>query len=690
MYCGDETGAVVMDVGHWSSRFGYGGEDFPKLDMPTHVGVLDQRQPWMKEMERRMGNTQSAGNALSSWKRDHKSDSNTEYFLGEESLSRHRPGMSVVSPLEDGMVRDWDLMEAVWSYGLDKIHADPTEHPILYSEPVITVPSQREKSMEIFFESLGAPAVFPVKSGTLHAFSVGRPTALVVDVGSAHTRVCPVYDGYCLETGMLQSFVGGFVLSQYMQIQMKRSLERGELSVEGANGNKTTPSNLQDLLAPTMDVSADVRQSANTIYNNGSKEFPSEWFSVLCGGGTVSRLHHGPHTVKSGDPASQLRIRERLVDNFGTTMSFQTYKQLRVAEDIKRAVCRVTLSHYTGVDRKPSEGGKGASSEQNKSRKEEEDEDMEGEGSSEEQSEDSEEDSDSESTGSSDDEEKQITYDLPFQRGRLSLAHEAKLVGELLFDPSPARPMDWQTSNAVAQEMRRSRSQQAPSSGSSGAQNQAQQSSGKESSQQNPASSSRSGAQGEQNVSEDANMGKALKSSIRARVARAIAAGESPMCVEDDMDLGIDFCRAAAVVNDSLTPSERVSARQALRNHGRIPREYTSPTRTSMFPDPLQDIVHRSLMYSDPDIRKTLVNNIILVGGGSRANGLKERLYKELDQNLPSAYKPRVLTPGPLAQQYSAWIGGSILSTLGTFQQMWISKQEFEEEGPNILNRRSL
>ena len=39
MVSADETGAVVMDVGHWSSRFGYGGEDFPKADFPT-VRVL--------------------------------------------------------------------------------------------------------------------------------------------------------------------------------------------------------------------------------------------------------------------------------------------------------------------------------------------------------------------------------------------------------------------------------------------------------------------------------------------------------------------------------------------------------------------------------------------------------------------------------------------------------------------------
>ena len=116
------------------------------------------------------------------------------------------------------------------------------------------------------------------------------------------------------------------------------------------------------------------------------------------------------------------------------------------------------------------------------------------------------------------------------------------------------------------------------------------------------------------------------------------------------MDLGIDFCHAAAVVNGSLTPSERVSARQALRKHGRIPRDYTSPTRTSMFPEPLHDMVYRSLNYCDPDIRKTLVNNIVLVGGGSRASGLKERLYKELDQYLPN------VSIVPIVTRFSCWL----------------------------------
>ena len=34
------------------------------------------------------------------------------------------------------------------------------------------------------------------------------------------------------------------------------------------------------------------------------------------------------------------------------------------------------------------------------------------------------------------------------------------------------------------------------------------------------------------------------------------------------------------------------------------------------------------------------------------------------------------------------WIGGSILSSLSTFQQMWISKQEYDESGPSIVHRK--
>ncbi|KAF9107302.1 hypothetical protein BGX27_008787 [Mortierella sp. AM989] len=41
----------------------------------------------------------------------------------------------------------------------------------------------------------------------------------------------------------------------------------------------------------------------------------------------------------------------------------------------------------------------------------------------------------------------------------------------------------------------------------------------------------------------------------------------------------------------------------------------------------------------------------------------------------------------PPERKYSVWIGGSILASLSTFQQMWISKMEYDESGPSIVHR---
>jgi actin-related protein len=42
----------------------------------------------------------------------------------------------------------------------------------------------------------------------------------------------------------------------------------------------------------------------------------------------------------------------------------------------------------------------------------------------------------------------------------------------------------------------------------------------------------------------------------------------------------------------------------------------------------------------------------------------------------------------PPERKYSVWIGGSILSSLSTFQQMWIRKSEYDESGPSIVHRK--
>ena len=46
----------------------------------------------------------------------------------------------------------------------------------------------------------------------------------------------------------------------------------------------------------------------------------------------------------------------------------------------------------------------------------------------------------------------------------------------------------------------------------------------------------------------------------------------------------------------------------------------------------------------------------------------------------------KIKTIAPPERKYLLWIGGSILASLPTFQQMWISKQEYDELGPSIIH----
>ena len=37
---------------------------------------------------------------------------------------------------------------------------------------------------------------------------------------------------------------------------------------------------------------------------------------------------------------------------------------------------------------------------------------------------------------------------------------------------------------------------------------------------------------------------------------------------------------------------------------------------------------------------------------------------------------------------YSRRIGGSVLASLSTFEQMWVTKEEYDADGPSIVHRK--
>ena len=94
---------------------------------------------------------------------------------------------------------------------------------------------------------------------------------------------------------------------------------------------------------------------------------------------------------------------------------------------------------------------------------------------------------------------------------------------------------------------------------------------------------------------------------------------------------------------------------------------------------------YNSIFKCDLDIRRDLYGNVVLSGGTTMFPGISDRMQKELTALSPSSMKVKIVAPPE--RKYSVWIGGSILASLSTFQNLWCSKQEYDESGPGIVHR---
>ena len=119
----------------------------------------------------------------------------------------------------------------------------------------------------------------------------------------------------------------------------------------------------------------------------------------------------------------------------------------------------------------------------------------------------------------------------------------------------------------------------------------------------------------------------------------------------------------------------------------RCPEALFQPSFLGMESAGVHETTYNSIMKCDVDIRKDLYANIVLSGGSTMYPGFTDRMQKEL-QTLASSGTMKIKIIAPPERKYSVWIGGSILASLPAFQEMWISKQEYDESGPCIVNRK--
>lgn len=93
---------------------------------------------------------------------------------------------------------------------------------------------------------------------------------------------------------------------------------------------------------------------------------------------------------------------------------------------------------------------------------------------------------------------------------------------------------------------------------------------------------------------------------------------------------------------------------------------------------------YESIQKCDRELRRAMYANIVLSGGNTLFPGIFERIYKELAEIAPSTVDIRIRTPPE--RRYLVWIGGSILASLSTIHDVFISREEYNEHGPSRVH----
>ncbi|KAL7464843.1 hypothetical protein ACHAXS_005166 [Conticribra weissflogii] len=238
---------IVLDVGGYSTKIGYAGEDHPRSISSSTVAVVRRaggdasggggirrlkclsREPQREFAHRILGNSDEEE---SHWELANPVDPATGWmFSRPRRLGRVSGNSNEAADVGDGDGDGPDCGDLWESHELFNLHLQhafraglglglsasrgdvdgdleldaPSHHPLLLLDKPHAPPALRQRLLELLFETHSLPSAFFLRDATAACYAVGRTTATVVDVGYHATMVSPVYEGFVEGRGVLRN-----------------------------------------------------------------------------------------------------------------------------------------------------------------------------------------------------------------------------------------------------------------------------------------------------------------------------------------------------------------------------------------------------------------------------------------------------------------------------------------------------
>uniref|UniRef100_A0A4W3IB15 Actin like 7A n=1 Tax=Callorhinchus milii TaxID=7868 RepID=A0A4W3IB15_CALMI len=117
----------------------------------------------------------------------------------------------------------------------------------------------------------------------------------------------------------------------------------------------------------------------------------------------------------------------------------------------------------------------------------------------------------------------------------------------------------------------------------------------------------------------------------------------------------------------------------------RCPEALFNPSLIGSKEPGIHSLALHSLDMCDSNLKYDMYSNILLCGGSTMFEGFSDRLQKEMNK-MERGMNPIVHSIPE--RKYSVWLGGSIMASLKSFQQLWVRKRDYDERGPFVIYRK--